>query len=222
MRLCRWPMHGRDGRRSSRHSPRKALLPLRSILWLPEKVRRLRADAGGSPCRRSSESRQSPSSPATRDGARHAPGRGAPLRGRAGRLLAVMDATSITAIRTAAASGVATRCLARKDAEDLAIVGSGTWRERTWRRWRPRSCAACGSRARSSAARRRSRGASRESTDRGRAGRVGEGGDRRSGHRLHDDLLAQPVSASGSRPASTSTRSGRAFRPRASSTRRPS
>jgi ornithine cyclodeaminase/alanine dehydrogenase-like protein (mu-crystallin family) len=43
-----------------------------------------------------------------------------------GRLLAIADATSITAIRTAAVSGVATRALAREDAEDLAILGSGT------------------------------------------------------------------------------------------------
>ncbi len=43
-----------------------------------------------------------------------------------GRLLSVMDATSITAIRTAAVSGVATRLLAREDAGDLAILGSGT------------------------------------------------------------------------------------------------
>ena len=42
-----------------------------------------------------------------------------------GRLLAVIDATSITAIRTAAVSGVATRLLAREDAGDLAILGSG-------------------------------------------------------------------------------------------------
>jgi ornithine cyclodeaminase/alanine dehydrogenase-like protein (mu-crystallin family) len=42
------------------------------------------------------------------------------------RLLAIADATSITAIRTAAVSGVATRALAREDAEDLAILGSGT------------------------------------------------------------------------------------------------
>jgi len=39
--------------------------------------------------------------------------------------LAIMDASSITAIRTAAASGVATRALAREDACDLAILGSG-------------------------------------------------------------------------------------------------
>jgi ornithine cyclodeaminase/alanine dehydrogenase-like protein (mu-crystallin family) len=43
-----------------------------------------------------------------------------------GRLLSILDATSITAIRTAAVSGVATRLLAREDAGDLAILGSGT------------------------------------------------------------------------------------------------
>jgi ornithine cyclodeaminase len=42
-----------------------------------------------------------------------------------GRLLAVMDATAITAIRTAAVSALATRLLAREDAGDLAILGSG-------------------------------------------------------------------------------------------------
>lgn len=39
--------------------------------------------------------------------------------------LAIMDASSITAIRTAAVSGVATRALAREGAGDLAILGSG-------------------------------------------------------------------------------------------------
>lgn len=39
--------------------------------------------------------------------------------------LAILDASSITAIRTAAVSGVATRALARPDAGDLAILGSG-------------------------------------------------------------------------------------------------
>jgi len=42
-----------------------------------------------------------------------------------GRLLAMMDAASITAIRTAAVSGVATRLLARKNAATLAILGAG-------------------------------------------------------------------------------------------------
>ena len=42
-----------------------------------------------------------------------------------GSLLAMVDASEITAIRTAAVSAVATRLLARPDASDLAIVGSG-------------------------------------------------------------------------------------------------
>jgi len=45
--------------------------------------------------------------------------------GETGELLAIMNATAITAIRTAAVSGLATRLLSRKDAHDLAIVGSG-------------------------------------------------------------------------------------------------
>jgi len=43
-----------------------------------------------------------------------------------GRLIATVDATSITAIRTAAVSAVATDVLARSDASVLAILGSGT------------------------------------------------------------------------------------------------
>ena len=42
-----------------------------------------------------------------------------------GCLLSVMDASSVTAIRTAAISGVATDLLARKDATKVAILGSG-------------------------------------------------------------------------------------------------
>jgi ornithine cyclodeaminase len=42
-----------------------------------------------------------------------------------GRLLAVIDATAVTAQRTAAVSGLATRLLARPEAGDLALVGSG-------------------------------------------------------------------------------------------------
>lgn len=44
---------------------------------------------------------------------------------RHGTLVAILDAASITAIRTAAVSGVATRLLARSDATDLALLGSG-------------------------------------------------------------------------------------------------
>jgi ornithine cyclodeaminase/alanine dehydrogenase-like protein (mu-crystallin family) len=43
-----------------------------------------------------------------------------------GQLLAVVDASEVTAIRTAAVSGLATRLLARPEADDLAILGSGT------------------------------------------------------------------------------------------------
>ncbi len=42
-----------------------------------------------------------------------------------GRPLALMDATEITAIRTAAVSGLATQLLAREDAGDLALLGTG-------------------------------------------------------------------------------------------------
>ena len=43
-----------------------------------------------------------------------------------GRLLAILDATSVTAIRTAAVSALATRLLARDDADEVAILGAGT------------------------------------------------------------------------------------------------
>ncbi|MCC6316359.1 MAG: ornithine cyclodeaminase family protein [Gemmatimonadaceae bacterium] len=44
---------------------------------------------------------------------------------RNGRLLAIIDASTVTAIRTAAVSGLATRWLSRADASELAILGSG-------------------------------------------------------------------------------------------------
>ncbi|MCU1267293.1 MAG: hypothetical protein JWM21_3611 [Acidobacteria bacterium] len=45
--------------------------------------------------------------------------------GETGELLAMMNASAITAIRTAAVSAVATQALAREDAGDLAIIGAG-------------------------------------------------------------------------------------------------
>jgi ornithine cyclodeaminase len=45
--------------------------------------------------------------------------------GETGELLALMNASPITAIRTAAVSAVATRLLAREDASRLAIIGAG-------------------------------------------------------------------------------------------------
>lgn len=46
-----------------------------------------------------------------------------------GRLTGILDASSITAIRTAAVSGVATRLLARPDASRIAILGTGVQAE---------------------------------------------------------------------------------------------
>ncbi len=48
------------------------------------------------------------------------------LFGEHGELLALVDATALTATRTAAVSAVATAVLARADATDLAILGSGS------------------------------------------------------------------------------------------------
>ena len=45
--------------------------------------------------------------------------------GETGQLLAIMNASAITATRTAAVSAVATKLLSRPDASDLAIVGAG-------------------------------------------------------------------------------------------------
>ena len=43
-----------------------------------------------------------------------------------GRLIAIMDASAITALRTAAVSGLATRLLSRPGACELALLGAGT------------------------------------------------------------------------------------------------
>ena len=45
--------------------------------------------------------------------------------GQTGELRAVLDAATVTAIRTAAVSAVATRLLARADASELAVIGTG-------------------------------------------------------------------------------------------------
>jgi ornithine cyclodeaminase len=45
--------------------------------------------------------------------------------GETGEVRAVVNASAITAIRTAAVSGVATRLLAREDARELAVLGAG-------------------------------------------------------------------------------------------------
>jgi alanine dehydrogenase len=45
--------------------------------------------------------------------------------GESGRLLAILDSRTVTELRTAAGSAVATRYLAREDATELALLGSG-------------------------------------------------------------------------------------------------
>jgi ornithine cyclodeaminase/alanine dehydrogenase-like protein (mu-crystallin family) len=48
------------------------------------------------------------------------------MDGETGQLRAMVDATAVTAVRTAAVTAVATRALAREDARRLAIIGTGT------------------------------------------------------------------------------------------------
>jgi alanine dehydrogenase len=104
----------------------KAILPLRSILWLPERVGGFGLMPAALLPDRVVGVKAITFFPGN-EGTELDTHQGAVLLFEAerGRLLAVMDATSITAIRTAAASGVATRLLAREDAGDLAIIGSG-------------------------------------------------------------------------------------------------
>ncbi len=104
----------------------EATLPLRSILWLPEKVGALGLMPAFLAPQRAVGVKAITFFPRN-EGTELDSHQGAVLLFSAdrGQLLAVMDATSVTAIRTAAVSGVATRLLAREDAHDLALVGSG-------------------------------------------------------------------------------------------------
>jgi ornithine cyclodeaminase len=103
-----------------------AVLPLRPILWLPDKSGLLAMMPGFL---------QSPSALGLKvitvfpknHGTKYDSHQGAVLlfEPEHGVLQAIIDASSITAIRTAAVSGLATRTLAREDAGDLCILGSG-------------------------------------------------------------------------------------------------
>jgi len=104
----------------------EAILPLRSILWLDGK----RGALGLMPgylARENALGVKSVSFFHGNEGTELDTHQGAVLLydGANGSLRAVVDATSITAIRTAAVSGAATRALARPEAGDLALVGSG-------------------------------------------------------------------------------------------------
>lgn len=103
-----------------------ALLPLRTMMWLPDRSGLLGLMPGylGEP--RSFGFKVVSIFPGNHDAGLPSHQGVVMLFGvERGEPLGVFDADAITAIRTAAASGVATRVLARADAADLAILGSG-------------------------------------------------------------------------------------------------
>ncbi|MGH7496753.1 MAG: ornithine cyclodeaminase family protein [bacterium] len=104
----------------------ETVVPLRSIMWLPDS----RGALGMMPAYLSKQQVMGlkalaifPHNPCQE----HDSHQGAVLLFEAqhGSLLAIMDAGAITAVRTAAVSGVATGLLAQGNAHDLAILGSG-------------------------------------------------------------------------------------------------
>lgn len=103
-----------------------AILPLRPVMWLPEKVGAL----GMMPAYLGSISMMGLKIVSVfpgNHGTEYDSHIGAVMlyETKHGQLLAIVDASEITAIRTAAVSGVATRALAREDAGDLTIMGAG-------------------------------------------------------------------------------------------------
>ena len=104
----------------------RAVQPLRSIMWLPEKVGALGVMPSYLAGINSIGLKVISVFPGNH-GTQYDSHQGAVMVFEAthGQLLALMDATSITAIRTAAVSGVATRLLARPDAKSVAILGTG-------------------------------------------------------------------------------------------------
>jgi ornithine cyclodeaminase/alanine dehydrogenase-like protein (mu-crystallin family) len=105
----------------------EAGVPLRSLMWLPDRSGLLGMMAGHNAAAGIMGIKVVSVMPGNH-GTEYDAHQGVVLvfETRHGRPLAIVDATSITAIRTAAVSGVATRLLARPDAGDLAILGSGT------------------------------------------------------------------------------------------------
>jgi ornithine cyclodeaminase len=103
-----------------------ALQPLRQAVWIPQKTAALGLMPSylGSP--RAIGAKVVTFFPENRD-TRFESHQGAVLLFECenGQLLAVVDASSLTAIRTGAVSAVATRALAKSNASSLAILGSG-------------------------------------------------------------------------------------------------
>src|SRR3990172_6611901 len=104
----------------------ETILPLRPVLWLPEKVGALGMMPAYIAPLKALGLKVVTVMPGNH-GTEYDSHQGAVLlfESEHGRLLAMVDASEITAIRTAAVSGVATRLLAREDSGDLAILGSG-------------------------------------------------------------------------------------------------
>jgi ornithine cyclodeaminase/alanine dehydrogenase-like protein (mu-crystallin family) len=105
----------------------QAILPLRPVLWLPEKVGAL----GMMPAYMEDLQIMGLKIVSVfpgNHGTEYDSHMGAVMifETKHGQPLAIMDATEITALRTAAVSGVATKLLAREAAGDLAVLGSGT------------------------------------------------------------------------------------------------
>ena len=109
------------------YSAGEALVPLRSIIWLPDKAGGLGLMPGYL---------GEPAALGVKIVTVFPKNEGTPFESHQGsvmlfdvengRLLTIIDAGEITAIRTAAVSGVATRLLAREDAGNLALLGTGT------------------------------------------------------------------------------------------------
>ncbi|HSR96068.1 MAG TPA: ornithine cyclodeaminase family protein [Kofleriaceae bacterium] len=103
-----------------------AVLPLRSVVWMPDRTGMIGMMPGflGQPA---SLGLKVVSIFPGNHGTRYDSHQGVVMLfdTRHGSPIAILDASSITAIRTAAVSGVATRALARDDAGDLAILGAG-------------------------------------------------------------------------------------------------
>jgi len=103
-----------------------AILPLRPILWLPEKAGALGMMPAYLGNIQSVGLKVVTVFPGNH-GTRYDSHQGAVLLFETGhgQLLSIMDASSITAVRTAAVSGLATRLLARENADTVAILGTG-------------------------------------------------------------------------------------------------
>ena len=103
-----------------------AILPLRPVMWLPEKVGALGMMPSYLGHIRAMGLKVVSVFPGNH-GTEYDSHMGAVMlfETKHGQLLAIIDASELTAIRTAAVSGVATRLLAREDAQNLAILGSG-------------------------------------------------------------------------------------------------